>query len=315
MIRKNMVTEVGVCVFLAVVCCGLPLEVAAQDCALEPGIRVESLFDNLRGAPDVMAGDLGTVICHEPRYGGVFWLVQWDNMTSGHDGLGLCGSTPDGTGMFVYVEHVGVLGCAGGDDDGDDDGVLDDEDNCPDVANADQADFDWDGAGDVCDDDDDGDSVWDDVDNCLWMANSDQTDLDGDGYGDACDDDDDGDGAWDDVDNCPDLSNADQADFDGDGFGDACDEDADDDGVWDDEDYCLFTPLDEVYDLSSGCSLTQLVPCEGPADADRSWKNHGEYVSGMSGIAREFARAGLITRQERAAIVSQAAKTDCGKKR
>ena len=43
--------------------------------------------------------------------------------------------------------------------DGDEDGVTNDLDNCQDVANADQADLDQDGKGDVCDADIDGDGV------------------------------------------------------------------------------------------------------------------------------------------------------------
>lgn len=129
------------------------------------------------------------------------------------------------------------------DDDDDNDGKLDDVDNCPLFGNADQADGDGDGAGDVCD-------------NCVDLSNSDQSDINGDLVGDACSDDDDGDGFCDPgvaadpngscvgSDNCPALSN-DQLDADGDGFGDACDicpehwnaaqtgaaEDQDDDGV------------------------------------------------------------------------------------
>ncbi len=78
--------------------------------------------------------------------------------------------------------------------DGDGDGVADGEDNCREESNADQADADGDGAGDVCDElvgddnagDTDGDGVADDVDNCPNAANADQADADQDGLGDAC---------------------------------------------------------------------------------------------------------------------------------
>ncbi|MFN3198303.1 MAG: fibrinogen-like YCDxxxxGGGW domain-containing protein [Bradymonadia bacterium] len=75
----------------------------------------------------------------------------------------------------------------------------------------------------------DGDGVVDNDDNCINDANADQTDGDGDGQGDVCDacpsdatNDADGDGVCQDVDNCPTVSNANQADDNGDGYGDAC---------------------------------------------------------------------------------------------
>jgi hypothetical protein len=71
--------------------------------------------------------------------------------------------------------------------DTDGDGAPDTYDNCPQMANTDQADNDDDGKGDVCDDDDDNDTVTDANDNCPFDANPDQADGDGDGVGDACD--------------------------------------------------------------------------------------------------------------------------------
>jgi hypothetical protein len=58
--------------------------------------------------------------------------------------------------------------------DADGDGVPDEIDNCPDVANPSQAERDDDAVGDACD-------------NCLYVGNPDQADRDSDGLGDACD--------------------------------------------------------------------------------------------------------------------------------
>ena len=97
-------------------------------------------------------------------------------------------------------------------------------DNCPEISNPEQVDFDLDDVGDVCD-------------NCPITPNFDQLDSDGDGFGDECDDckldaddDIDGDGICGDEDNCPEIWNPGQADTDIDEKGDVCDEDIDQDG-------------------------------------------------------------------------------------
>ncbi|MBI2346731.1 MAG: thrombospondin type 3 repeat-containing protein, partial [Deltaproteobacteria bacterium] len=79
-----------------------------------------------------------------------------------------------------------------GDGDEDGDGATNAVDNCPLDANPDQADFDADGVGDLCDatpfgTDSDGDGYGDLIDNCPFLYNPDQLDSDGDGKGDPCD--------------------------------------------------------------------------------------------------------------------------------
>lgn len=61
----------------------------------------------------------------------------------------------------------------------DEDGHQNNQDNCPYISNANQADHDHDGQGDACDSDDDNDGVPDDRDNCRLVANPDQEDSDG----------------------------------------------------------------------------------------------------------------------------------------
>jgi hypothetical protein len=83
-----------------------------------------------------------------------------------------------------------------------------------------------------------------------------------------------------------------------------CDHDGD--GVPDDQDLCLDTPPGSVVD-EHGCSIDQLAPCDGP------WKDHGEYVKSVEAAASQFLKSGLISNNQRIAILHQAAISPCGK--
>jgi hypothetical protein len=132
---------------------------------------------------------------------------------------------------LVLVACIAASGCnaifgldstelAPPDRDNDGDGIVNSEDNCVLVANADQADGDGDELGNACDPcvdadtqtglDVDGDGVDDGCDSCPNGRNHDE---DGDGFGDGCDD-------------CPGVADPTQSDGDGDGIGDACDANA-----------------------------------------------------------------------------------------
>ncbi len=144
-------------------------------------------------------------------------------------------------------------GCpAAGCDDRDGDGHCAFEDNCPEIANINQADGDSDGVGDVCD-------------NCPTLANENQSDGDDDGAGDACDplppDDADGDGVADDLDECP----ATEANVEVDEFGCAASQlDSDADGITDDLDQCADSPAGSVVG-ADGCPIP-VIPTDGDGD-------------------------------------------------
>ncbi|MCP4930906.1 MAG: hypothetical protein GY912_02885 [Candidatus Marinimicrobia bacterium] len=90
--------------------------------------------------------------------------------------------------------------------------------------------------------------------------------------------------------------------------------DIDDDGVPNDIDECDFTPLGEVIEPSTGCAIEELVPCEGPRGTTEDWKNHGKYVSTLAKTLNSFVEEGLITEEEKDAIMSEGASSDCGNK-
>ncbi|MCK5069165.1 MAG: thrombospondin type 3 repeat-containing protein, partial [Desulfocapsa sp.] len=129
--------------------------------------------------------------------------------------------------------------------DTDNDGVVDSMDNCP---------FD-------ADNDMDDDGICGDEDNCPADANVDQANFDDDVFGNVCDADDDNDGFDDEFDNCQYDNNPSQSDIDIDGIGDVCDSDIDGDNVIDAIDECIDTTFGDVVN-ETGCSIQQICPCD-----------------------------------------------------
>ena len=195
----------------------------------------------------------------------------------------------DEDGVVDNVDNCPVQYNPGQEDD-DGDGLGNVCDNCPNDSNPDQFDGDSDGEGDACDicpndpdNDVDADGVCGDVDNCPSDANTAQEDDDGDGLGNVCD-------------NCPNDSNPDQSDADGDGEGDACDActDTDGDGFGDagypantcDEDNCpnVFNPDQTPMERGD-------VDCNGDTDVLDVLAAVNHTLANISLVGRPFERA------------------------
>ncbi|WP_370478270.1 MopE-related protein [Tamlana flava] len=140
------------------------------------------------GSPLVMTGNSVDEIYNIPTTG----------MTDGTYTLYVRIINADGS-WSIYDGKQFTVGPA----DTDMDGILDDVDNCPLIANTSQEDIDLDSIGDVCD-------------NCPNDANNDQADDDADGVGDVCD-------------ACPGFD--DNIDVDMDNFADGCDCNDDNAGI------------------------------------------------------------------------------------
>jgi hypothetical protein len=196
------------------------------------------------GAPQLLFGGgnrIGIVVRHERATDGTWPFVGYKASRKPKNG--------DGFGNLVSASSTLLSVVQNGDStrpgefymysaqaniwDSDGDTVSDYGDNCGDLYNPSQADFDGDDIGDDCDLDGDNDGLSNTEEDNIGTDPL-NPDTDGDGLTDDVDTDPlngdvDGDGALDGFDNCPGLSNPTQADMDGDGEGDACDSDIDGD--------------------------------------------------------------------------------------
>ena len=101
------------------------------------------------------------------------------------------------------------------------------------------------------DNDDDDDGVLNDVDECPNTSAGEIVNAAGCSESQL---DDDSDGVMNNVDNCPNTSNPNQEDLDGDDIGDVCDDDIDGDNIMNDVDICSDTPIGVSVD-ANGCIL------------------------------------------------------------
>lgn len=187
-----------------------------------PDLPVRSILQNPLNYEEVIVGtDLGVWFTTNFSDASPSWSQAFNGMK---DVIVTDMDLRDDNAVFAATYGRGIFsGSFSIDPDGDidGDGVLNDVDNCPQVANADQADVDNNGIGDVCQDLDN-DTILDINDNCQENSNIDQVDSDSNGIGDVCQDTD-NDGVIDIEDNCPNTANANQNDTNGNGTGDVCD--------------------------------------------------------------------------------------------
>lgn len=209
------------------------------------------------------AGSPGTVLDITPQVAnGYTWIpVDFDN---GADGWVVTDF------MVNYTAPI----------DTDSDGVPDTSDNCPSVSNVNQANFDGDLQGDVCDPDDDNDGIADVSENTGCQFDPDlqcgvvvpPADTDGDGVADT-------------TDNCPSVANPNQANFDGDSQGDLCDTDDDNDGIAD---------VDEIVGCQFDADTTCGIDTTSPIISSVSVSNVGESTARITWVTNEPATSNVL---------------------
>ncbi len=206
-----------------------------------------------------------------------YWENQW---SFDPNDPGDAAQDADGDGISNLDEYLN--GTNPRDADSDDDGVDDGADNCPFASNADQADLDEDGVGDVCDTDRDGDGVPDGEETGQYGTDPTLADTDGDGLTDReeidggtdpTDPDTDGDGLpdGDEIDHGLDPLNP---DTDGDGLPDGeeveggfdpLERDTDGDGLEDGSDNCPGVRNADQWDYDGDGTGDACEPADQPS--------------------------------------------------
>jgi hypothetical protein len=76
---------------------------------------------------------------------------------------------------------------------------------------------------------------------------------------------------------------------------------------------CVDVDADEICDEVDTCIGDEVACPPDPCPCDNDWANHGEYVSCVAHYTNTLVQAGTLSHQDRASIVSSAAKSSCGK--
>lgn len=222
------------------------------DAPVEPALD----YDQISVAGDLTLGStLDVAINYAPTNGDVVTLVEATSITGQFSAITSAVPLAPEWELKYNFPNTGQVSLAYIVD-ADDDGIPDDQDNCPAIANANQLDTDGDLDGDACDDDDDNDGVLDvnDLDplDAFVCADSD---------GDGCDD----------CSSGTNDPNNDGADNDSDGVCDAGDPDDDNDGIADVNDLDPFDPFvcaDSDGDTCDDCASGTNDPNNDGTDTD-----------------------------------------------